>query len=74
MHECRGKATIKLEVVLPIRGQFNGNYRSGEEELEDQSVEALLSYLPTDLAVEIIDVQISDYELLEEAEDEDAGE
>ena len=62
---------MKLVIELPIEGHFNGNYGSGTEELEDCSVEHILSYFPTDWRVEVVDVDIKDYQLLEEVSDED---
>lgn len=62
MHECKGMAKIKLTIKFPISGQFNSNYKSGIEVLEDAAVEGLLTFLPQDFKVEIEDVEISGYE------------
>jgi len=62
MHECKGMASVKLVIGLPIGATFNGNYRSGIEELEDCAVEHLLSFLPTDWHIEVLDVDIKDYQ------------
>lgn len=72
MHECKGRAVVRLEIEIPISGAFNGNYRSGEEELEDCAVEHILSYLPTDWRISVNDVMVKDYQLLDkEIEHED---
>lgn len=71
MRECKGRAVVKLEIEIPISGCFNGNYRSGAEELEDCAVEHILSYLPVDWRVVVNDVDVTDYQLLEEVGDED---
>ena len=72
MHECKGTAVVRIEVEIPIVGAFNGNYRSGEEELEEVAQEHVLSYLPTDWKVSINDVTIKGYQLLDkEIEHED---
>jgi hypothetical protein len=62
MHDCKGMAKVKLQIEIPIEASFNGNYRSGVEELEDCAVEHLLSYFPVDWHIEILDVDIKDYE------------
>jgi hypothetical protein len=71
MHECKGRAIVKLTIELPISGAFNGNYRSGTEELEECAGEAILSFLPQDFKVVVDDVTIKDYQLLGEERDED---
>jgi hypothetical protein len=65
MHEFKGKAVVKLTVEVPVLGQFNENYRSGEEELEEQAIKDLLLYIPADFKVSVLDVETKEYELLD---------
>lgn len=63
MHECKGLATITLKLVrVPICGQFNSNYKGGIEILEEEAQEMVMSLLPSDFNVEIVDVEIDNYE------------
>lgn len=63
MHECEGMATITVEIRIPkVRSQFNSNYRSGIEVVEDAAVEELLTVIPKEWGVEVKDVVISDYQ------------
>lgn len=57
-----------------VTSQFNSNYRSGIEVLEDEAVEEFLTFLPKEWGVDIRDVEILDYQLKDkerEAENED---
>jgi hypothetical protein len=65
MHEFKGKAVIKLTVEVPVQGQFNSNYRSGEEELEEQAMQDLMMYLPNEYKVDVLSVDTKSYELLD---------
>ena len=65
MHDCKGWAEVTLKVRLKVSAQFNSNYRSGLEVLEDEAEGELLSLLPTDLDVEVVDIEIKNYQLLD---------
>ena len=75
MHECRGKAEVVIRIKgLRVGAQFNSNYKSGVEVLEDEACSEVLSLLPNDVRVEIEDVIVTDYQLLDaerEVEHED---
>jgi uncharacterized protein YeeX (DUF496 family) len=64
MHDCQGTADVVVRIRIPVvRAQFNSNYKSGIEVLEDEAVEEIVQLLPQDYKVEVEDVVISDYEL-----------
>jgi hypothetical protein len=62
MHDCKGYATVKLVVRFPVSGQFNINYKSGVEVLEDEACDELIGFLPQEYNVEVEDVTITNYE------------
>jgi hypothetical protein len=63
MHDCQGDAEITVKIKFKTKGQFNSNYRGGIEVLEDFACDELVSLLPGDFGVEILDVSITNYEL-----------
>jgi hypothetical protein len=66
MHDCRGGATILVSIFIPkVTGQFNSNYKSGIEVLEDCAVDELLTLLPQEFGVDVRDVTIEDYQLMD---------
>ena len=63
MHDCKGDAEITLKVrIKGLMSQFNSNYKSGIEVLEDEACDVLINLLPHDFKVEVIDVEITNYE------------
>jgi hypothetical protein len=62
MHEFKAEGKVLIEITLKTSGQFNGNYRSGQEEAEDALVDEALSVLPTDFKGEVKDVTVTHYE------------
>lgn len=74
MHDCKGDAEVTMRVRLKVSAQFNSNYRSGIEVLEDEACDTVISLLPQEFGVEILDVTVTNYELTDaerEVEDED---
>jgi hypothetical protein len=63
VHDCQGDAEITLKIKIKrLKGQFNSNYRSGIEVLEDEACDAVINLLPQDFEVEVLDVAVSNYE------------
>jgi hypothetical protein len=62
VHDCAGDAEITVRLKLKVKAQFNTNYRSGIEVLEDEAVEEMIALLPRSFGVEVLDVSITNYE------------
>ena len=74
MHDCQGMAEVTVRVKLRVKAQFNSNYRSGIEVLEDEACDEVMALLPVDLKADVLDVTIFNYEhktAEREVEDED---
>ena len=66
MHDCQGMADVTVRIRIPkVTAQFNSNYKSGIEVLEDEAVEEIIQMLPQEYKIEVEDVVISDYQLLD---------
>ena len=65
MHDCKGWAEVTLKVRLKVSAQFNSNYRSGLEVLEQEAEDEVISLIPVEFEAEILDVTIRDYKLLD---------
>ena len=64
MHDCKGDAEVTLKVrIKGLMSQFNSNYKSGIEVLEDEAENEVVHLLPADWKVEVLDVDIKNYEL-----------
>ena len=62
MHDCQGMAEVTLKVRFRVKAQFNSNYRSGIEVLEQEAEDELFAILPSGLEPKVLDVSITDYE------------
>lgn len=67
MHDCKGDAEIMLKIrINGLRSQFNSNYKSGIEVLEDEACDTVINLLPQEFQVEVLDVDIKNYELTDQ--------
>lgn len=67
MHDCKGDAEITLKIrIKGLRSQFNSNYKSGIEVLEDEACDTVINLLPQEFQVEVLDVDIKNYELTDQ--------
>jgi len=63
MHDCKADVELTVKVrIQGVRAQFNGNYKGGNEVMEDAGVEEFLSVIPTAWGVEVLDVNVENYE------------
>jgi len=63
MHDCKGDAEVTLRIKIKnLKAQFNSNYRSGIEVLEDEACDTIIGLLPQEFGVEVLDVAITNYE------------
>jgi len=63
MHDCKGDVEILVRVRLKgVTAQFNSNYRSGKEVLEDEAVDIFLNDFPENWEVDVRDVFVTGYE------------
>lgn len=64
MHDCNGDAEVTIRVKIKgLKAQFNSNYKSGIEVLEDEACDTVISLLPQEFQVEVLDVAVTNYEL-----------
>lgn len=67
MHECKGDAEITLKIMIKgLTSQFNSNYKSGIEVLEDEVCDTVINLLPQEFHVEVLDVDVTNYELTDQ--------
>lgn len=63
MHECKGSARLVVVIKVPkVESQFNSNYKSGIEVLEDAVAQEFVGMLPAEWLVEFEDIEITNYE------------
>ena len=68
MTRCKGEVEVTVRFMIKVTGEFNGNYKSGREVLEQIAHDEAVDLMPRKCGELEIEVDCGDYEVLGEEE------